>query len=80
MRSRFCGVETEIPGLEADELRDRLLAGYNYILVDEYQDIESRSIRSGFRFSWQDFGRRRGKIVYLGRGRRRSEYLYLPGR
>jgi ATP-dependent DNA helicase RecQ len=26
--------------LEADEVRDRLLAGYRYILVDEYQDID----------------------------------------
>ena len=29
-----------IPGLAADELRERLLAGYRYILVDEYQDID----------------------------------------
>jgi ATP-dependent DNA helicase RecQ len=31
-------------GLDADgdELRDRLLAGYRYILVDEYQDIDQR--------------------------------------
>jgi ATP-dependent DNA helicase RecQ len=28
------------PGLEPDEARDRLLAGYQYILVDEYQDID----------------------------------------
>ncbi len=27
------------PGMEADEVRDRLLAGFQYILVDEYQDI-----------------------------------------
>jgi ATP-dependent DNA helicase RecQ len=27
-------------GLEPDELRDRLLSGYQYILVDEYQDID----------------------------------------
>ena len=32
--------ETEIPGTEPDELRDRLLAGYSHILVDEYQDID----------------------------------------
>lgn len=31
----------EVPaGLEADEVRDRLLAGFQYILVDEYQDID----------------------------------------
>jgi ATP-dependent DNA helicase RecQ len=32
--------EKEVPGLEPDELRDRLLAGYRHILVDEYQDID----------------------------------------
>lgn len=32
--------ETIPPGLEADEVRDRLLAGFQYILVDEYQDID----------------------------------------
>ncbi|MFO7963095.1 MAG: AAA family ATPase [Desulfobacterales bacterium] len=32
--------ETEIPGIEPDEHRDRLLAGYSHILVDEYQDID----------------------------------------
>jgi ATP-dependent DNA helicase RecQ len=28
------------PGMESDELRDRLLAGFRHILVDEYQDID----------------------------------------
>ncbi|HMP97492.1 MAG TPA: RecQ family ATP-dependent DNA helicase [Kiritimatiellia bacterium] len=28
------------PGMEPDEVRDRLLAGFEYILVDEYQDID----------------------------------------
>jgi ATP-dependent DNA helicase RecQ len=32
--------ETIPPGLEADEVRDRLLAGFQHILVDEYQDID----------------------------------------
>ncbi|WP_258868106.1 RecQ family ATP-dependent DNA helicase [Alkalilimnicola ehrlichii] len=32
--------DKEVPGLEDDELRDRLLAGYQHILVDEYQDID----------------------------------------
>ncbi len=31
--------EVEFSGLDGDELRERLLAGYRYILVDEYQDI-----------------------------------------
>ena len=30
----------DIPGTEPDEHRDRLLAGYSHILVDEYQDID----------------------------------------
>jgi ATP-dependent DNA helicase RecQ len=28
-------------GIETDEIRDRLLAGFRYILVDEYQDIDA---------------------------------------
>jgi ATP-dependent DNA helicase RecQ len=32
--------ETTPPGIEPDEVRDRLLAGFQYILVDEYQDID----------------------------------------
>lgn len=32
--------ETSLLGLEPDDIRDRLLAGYRYILVDEYQDID----------------------------------------
>jgi len=30
----------ELPGLGVDEIRERILAGYEYILVDEYQDID----------------------------------------
>ena len=30
------------PGMAADELRDRLLAGFEYVLIDEYQDIDRR--------------------------------------
>ena len=32
--------EMDIPGTAPDEHRDRLLAGYSHILVDEYQDID----------------------------------------
>jgi len=32
--------ETQILGIESDNIRDRLLAGYRHILVDEYQDID----------------------------------------
>ncbi len=35
----------EILGIESDELRERLLAGFRYILVDEYQDINERQYR-----------------------------------
>ena len=31
--------EHDILGLEPDEMRERLLAGYRHILIDEYQDI-----------------------------------------
>jgi ATP-dependent DNA helicase RecQ len=32
--------EIEVPGIEPDEVRARLLGGYSHILVDEYQDID----------------------------------------
>ena len=32
--------ECDILGLERDEMRERLLAGYRHILIDEYQDID----------------------------------------
>lgn len=34
--------QKEMIGIEADDLRDRLLAGYSHILVDEYQDIDQQ--------------------------------------
>lgn len=33
--------EKSMPGIEPDEVRDRLLAGFEHILVDEYQDIDA---------------------------------------
>jgi ATP-dependent DNA helicase RecQ len=36
---------TEVPGIEPDALRERLLAGYRHILVDEYQDIDADQYR-----------------------------------
>ena len=30
----------QLPGLGMDDIRERILAGYEYILVDEYQDID----------------------------------------
>ncbi|MEN6483495.1 MAG: RecQ family ATP-dependent DNA helicase [Syntrophobacteraceae bacterium] len=32
--------EADLPGIQGDEVRDRLLAAFRYILVDEYQDID----------------------------------------
>jgi ATP-dependent DNA helicase RecQ len=31
-----------VPGVESDQVRDRLLAGYQHVLVDEYQDIDQQ--------------------------------------
>jgi ATP-dependent DNA helicase RecQ len=36
---------TSVPGLAPYALRDRLLAGYRHILVDEYQDIDAAQYR-----------------------------------
>ncbi len=36
---------TALPGLTPDEQRERLLAGYRHILVDEYQDIDEDQYR-----------------------------------
>ncbi len=38
--TRLLTGKEDVPGVEPDEIRDRLLAGYRYILVDEYQDID----------------------------------------
>ncbi len=34
--------KTGADGLRADEMRDRILAGFSHILVDEYQDVDER--------------------------------------
>ena len=34
--------QLDVPGIPDDQLRERLLAGFQYILVDEYQDIDQR--------------------------------------
>ena len=33
--------KSDVPGIPDDQLRERLLAGFQYILVDEYQDIDA---------------------------------------
>jgi ATP-dependent DNA helicase RecQ len=35
----------DLPGIDPDGLRERLLAGYRHILVDEYQDIDADQYR-----------------------------------
>jgi ATP-dependent DNA helicase RecQ len=35
----------DLPGIEPDAVRERLLAGYRHILVDEYQDIDAAQYR-----------------------------------
>jgi ATP-dependent DNA helicase RecQ len=42
---RLLNGEVEFAGVERDELRERLLAGYRHILVDEYQDIDQDQYR-----------------------------------
>jgi len=42
---RLLNGEVSLPCLESDELRERLLAGYRHILVDEYQDIDADQYR-----------------------------------
>ena len=36
---------SDVPGFTSDELRDRLLAGFRHVLVDEYQDIDEPQYR-----------------------------------
>jgi ATP-dependent DNA helicase RecQ len=38
--TRLLKGELDLPGLANDEVRERLLAGFRFILVDEYQDID----------------------------------------
>lgn len=38
--TRILRGEQPVAGLAEDEVRERLLAGYRYVLVDEYQDID----------------------------------------
>ncbi len=40
--TRMLRGEQPVPGVEIDEVRERLLAGYRFVLVDEYQDIDQQ--------------------------------------
>ena len=33
--------DIQLPGMEPDQMRDKLLAGFQFVLVDEYQDIDA---------------------------------------
>ncbi len=72
----------DLPGIEPDAARERLLAGYRHILVDEYQDIDADQYRlvSGHRRAHPGPGRRRRPAHPARRGRRRPEHLRLPRR
>ncbi len=43
--TRVLNGETDIPGFQPDEVRDRLLGRFRHILVDEYQDIDLEQYR-----------------------------------
>ena len=69
-----------LPPEEADEQRDRLLAGFRWILVDEYQDIgagqyELISALAGRTRTDED-----GKLEPVRGRRRRPEHLCLQRR
>ena len=37
--------EIQLPGMEPDQMRDKLLAGFQFLLVDEYQDIDAEQYK-----------------------------------
>ena len=56
---------------ERDELRDRLLGGFRWVLVDEYQDIKRAEYELISALTGQDRGGG-GPAQYLRRGGRRT--------
>lgn len=56
------------PGLEADELRDRLLGGFRSILVDEYQDIDEQQYRLVSAIAGRTLSEAEGKLAILAVG------------
>jgi ATP-dependent DNA helicase RecQ len=59
---------TELPGLEPDALRDRLLAGYRHILVDEYQDIDAEQYRLVAAVAGRTLAADEGRLTLLAVG------------
>jgi ATP-dependent DNA helicase RecQ len=60
--------EDEIPGVEPDEVRDRLLAGYSHILVDEYQDIDKDQYEMVSAIAGRSLEGEDGKLTLLAVG------------
>ena len=56
------------PGDEADELRDRLLRGYRYMLVDEYQDIDELQYRLVSALAGRSLADRDAKLTLMAVG------------
>lgn len=61
------GVE-DVPGIEPDEIRDRLLSGYSHILVDEYQDIDKDQYELVSAIAGRSFGEEDGRLTILAVG------------
>ncbi len=60
--------EKDIPGIEPDEARDRLLAGYSHILVDEYQDIDEDQYNLVSAIAGRSLGEEDGQLTILAVG------------
>ncbi len=60
--------EKEIPGIEPDEVRDRLLAGYSHILVDEYQDIDEDQYNLVSAIAGRSTAEEEGRLTILAVG------------
>ncbi len=65
---RLLNGEIEFAGLERDELRERLLAGYRYILVDEYQDIDEEQYQLISALAGRTLGDPDSKLALLAVG------------
>lgn len=57
--------EKDIPGIEKDDLRDRLIAGYSHILVDEYQDIDEAQYDLVSAIAGRTLGEEDGRLAIM---------------
>ena len=60
--------EREVPGLEEDEYREKILGGYEYILVDEYQDIDRSQYELISALSGRNLGKGKHKLNIMAVG------------